>query len=256
MTDRPNACPACGGETIPLEYGYPDEELFQRERRREVAAGGCVIPPPAQEVGEVCRDCGREFADPSAWTAEGLLARAMELALDAHAGQLRKGTPIPYVAHPMAVASLVMSYGGSPVQAAAALLHDVVEDSDLTVADVQERFGREVAELVGVATDAHGHPKPPWRDRKEAFIERLGRVHREAALVIACDKLHNAQSIVADHEQLGDELWGRFTAGADGVAWYYPAVAAALEPRLEHPRLARDLWESANEVVDRATGSS
>ena len=256
MIDRPNACPACGGETIPLEYGYPDEELFERERRREVAVGGCVIPSPVQEVGEVCRDCGREFADPSAWNADGLLARAMDLALDAHAGQLRKGTPIPYVAHPMAVASLVMSYGGSPVQAAAALLHDVVEDSDLTVADVEERFGYEVGALVDAATDAHVYPKPEWRERKEAFIQRVGRTHRDAALVIACDKLHNAQSIVADHEQLGDGIWSRFKAGAEGVAWYYPAVAAALEPRLEHPRLGRDLWEVVNKVVDRATRSS
>lgn len=255
MTERVSTCPACGGGTIPLEYGYPDEELFAAGERGEVAIGGCVVPPPSQEVGEVCRECGREYARPEAWTADGMLARAMELALDAHAGQVRKGTPIPYIAHPMAVASLVMSYGGSPVQATAALLHDVVEDSDLSVADIEEEFGYEVGALVEAATDAHVHPKPPWRERKQAFVDRIRRVHRDAALVIACDKLHNARAIVDDHELLGADIWSRFTAGAEGVAWYYAAVTDALTPRLEHPRLVRELQQAVNEVVDRTAGS-
>ncbi|MFA6242408.1 MAG: HD domain-containing protein, partial [Candidatus Hydrogenedentales bacterium] len=100
---------------------------------------------------------------------------AFEFAYAVHRDQFRKGSRIPYITHAMAVAALVGEFGGSEAQIAAALLHDTVEDGDglKTPADLRETFGDEVAELVLACSDAFVKPKPPWRERKEQFIETM-----------------------------------------------------------------------------------
>ena len=97
------------------------------------------------------------------------LARAFAFAQRAHGGQTRKGTSIPYLSHPMAVASIVLEYGGSEDQAAAALLHDTVEDCGVTYEQLSGEFGPAVARIVKDCTDAETLPKPPWRERKERY---------------------------------------------------------------------------------------
>ncbi len=136
------------------------------------------------------------------------LAAALALAHDAHRTQKRKGTDIPYIAHPMAVASLVLEYGGSEDQAIAALLHDTIEDGGEACADrIDEAFGPEVLAMV--------------RDCTDGSFE-----HKVAALLVsACDKLHNARAILADLRLLGDALFTRFTGRRDGTLWYYDELA-------------------------------
>ena len=157
-------------------------------------------------------------------------ADAFDFACEQHHGQRRKGSGAPYVTHPMAVASLVAEYGGDEEQAIAALLHDTIEDCDVTRADIVERFGDRVADMVDACTDAVESPKPPWRPRKEAHIEHVRGLSPTMKLVIACDKLHNARSIVADRHRksVGEEVWTRFRAARPDVIWYYRAMAAAL----------------------------
>ena len=170
------------------------------------------------------------------------LADAVEMAERAHAGQQRKGTRIPYIAHPLAVASLVLEHGGDTEQAIAALLHDVIEDGGTPFAgEIEKRFGKRVLALVDACTDgtAEGkaRAKTPeekranWWERKRHYLGRLKTEDSDALLVTACDKLHNARAIVADLEQVGSAVFDRFTAGREGTLWYYDSTLEILRER-------------------------
>jgi (p)ppGpp synthase/HD superfamily hydrolase len=149
--------------------------------------------------------------------------RAFEFAADKHRTQTRKGSTIPYIAHLLGVASLVLEAGGDEDLAIAALLHDVVEDcgGEKMLKQVQRRFGKRVAEIVDGCTDAYAIPKPPWRERKVSYINRLKKEGADTRLVSAADKLNNVRSILSDYRALGESVWSRFNGGRDGALWYY-----------------------------------
>lgn len=149
--------------------------------------------------------------------------RALAFAADKHSGQTRKASTIPYIAHLMGVASLVLEAGGDEDLAIAALLHDVVEDCGGAPVrnEVRRRFGSRVANIVDGCTDADVYPKPPWRERKEKYIERLKKENVGTHLVSAADKLNNIRSILGDYRALGESVWLRFNGGREGTLWYY-----------------------------------
>ena len=149
--------------------------------------------------------------------------RAFEFAVKMHAGQTRKASTIPYIAHLMGVASLVLEAGGDEDLAIAALLHDVVEDCGGApmLKEVRRRFGARVAKVVDGCTDADTDPKPPWRERKENYIRHLRKADADTRLVSAADKLNNVRSILADYREIGESVWSRFNGGRDGTLWYY-----------------------------------
>lgn len=144
-----------------------------------------------------------------------------------HREQRRKGGDIPYLAHLMSVAALVLEHGGTEDQAIAALLHDAVEDQggQPVLDEIEDRFGEGVARIVAECTDSRVEPKPPWRERKEAYIAKLPEKGPETLLVSLADKTHNARSILDDYRQLGDGLWARFNGGREGTLWYYRALS-------------------------------
>ncbi len=158
---------------------------------------------------------------------------ALEFANSVHADQVRKGTSIPYVAHLLAVCSLVLANGGSEEQAIAALLHDSFEDhpEKVSAAEIEQRFGPRVMKLVVACTDTPadyaGGPKPPWRDRKIAYLDHIRSAGAEGSIVSLADKLDNARAIASDYRQVGDTLWSRFSAGKDEQLWYYRELVAA-----------------------------
>jgi (p)ppGpp synthase/HD superfamily hydrolase len=161
-------------------------------------------------------------------------ACALRFAERLHRRQTRKGSAVPYVAHLFSVCALVLEHGGDEDAAIAALLHDAVEDQGgaATARKITDRFGPEVAEIVLACTDALpelGAPKPPWRARKAAFIERMREAPPEVALVVTCDKLHNLRCILDDLDREGPATLLRFNTPA-GLPWYYASLAAALEP--------------------------
>ena len=166
--------------------------------------------------------------------------RALVLARRLHEHQARKGTTIPYIAHLMAVAAIVLEDGGSEAQAIAALLHDAPEDQGSMAAleEIRLLFGDVVATIVESLTDSFEHPKPPWRERKVRYIERLGEEPITVLQVSLADKVHNATAIVRDLEAHGPVLWGRFNEGAEGQLWYYRSLAEVLWARLPGPRSA------------------
>jgi (p)ppGpp synthase/HD superfamily hydrolase len=152
--------------------------------------------------------------------------KALLFATRLHAGQLRKGTATPYVAHLMAVASLVLENGGDEDQAIAALLHDAIEDQghSVTLDGIRARFGETVAAIVEGCTDARTTPKPPWQQRKEAYLAHLAMAPDSERLVAVADKLHNARTILADYRAVGEAVWDRFNGGKAGTLWYYRAL--------------------------------
>ncbi len=152
--------------------------------------------------------------------------QAFDFAFEKHAGQTRKASSIPYIAHLMGVASLVLEFGGDEEMAIAALLHDVVEDCGGApmLEEISRRFGSRVAKIVDGCTDADSYPKPPWQERKEKYIRHLKTADAETKLVSAADKLHNVRSILADYRAIGEAVWARFSGGREGTLWYYRAL--------------------------------
>jgi (p)ppGpp synthase/HD superfamily hydrolase len=179
--------------------------------------------------------------------------RAFLFAAEKHAGQTRKTTTVPYIAHLMGVASLVLEFGGDEDMAIAALLHDVVEDcgGKPMLKEVRRRFGSRVAKIVDGCTDSDTDPKPPWRERKERYLRHLQTADDETRLVSAADKLNNVRSILADHREVGEAIWARFHGGREGTLWYYRSL---LEEFLggKPNRLIRELELAVHELRDRA----
>ena len=149
--------------------------------------------------------------------------RAFLFAAEKHAGQTRKASTIPYIAHLMGVASLVLEFGGDEDLAIAALLHDVVEDCGGApmLGEIKRRFGGRVAKVVEGCTDSFTEPKRPWRERKETYLRHLRRADSATRLVSAADKLSNARSILSDYRDVGESIWARYNGGRDGTLWYY-----------------------------------
>ena len=171
---------------------------------------------------------------------------AFRMAHELHRSQTRKDTPIPYISHLMGVSALILEHGGDEQQAIAGLLHDAAEDQGgLEVLErIRQTFGDGVAGIVQDCTDAWTDPKPAWRPRKEAYLAALPDKAERSLLVILADKTHNAEAILYDYQTIGDDLWTRFSGGADGVRWYYDSLARAFD-RILPGRLSARLKRAA-----------
>ena len=152
---------------------------------------------------------------------------ALLYASELHRAQVRKGTAIPYLSHLLSVSALVLKSGGDEDQAIAALLHDAVEDQggETTLDAIRERFGERVAGFVADCTDAWSRPKPPWRERKEAYLAALPGRAPESILISLADKTDNARAILGDYRAIGDEVWSRFSGRREGTIWYYQSLS-------------------------------
>jgi (p)ppGpp synthase/HD superfamily hydrolase len=175
--------------------------------------------------------------------------RALVFATRKHAGQHRKGTAVPYVAHLLSVAGLVLEAGGDEDLAIAALLHDVVEDCGGApmLREIRRRFGKRVADVVDGCTDTDLDPKPPWLQRKKDYIAHLRTADADTRLVSAADKLHNIRSIAAAHREIGDQVWERFHGKRDGTLWYYRALLDEFQRKKTSP-LIRELERAVIEL--------
>jgi len=163
------------------------------------------------------------------------ITHALALAIEAHDGQKRKGTEIPYIAHPIGVASIALDHGADEDQAMAALLHDAVEDGGQHFAKIiRDQFGERVANIVQGCTDgvpnANGI-KEPWLLRKERYIAHLRQSSDDVLLVSGSDKLHNARAIVEDLLNIGHSVFDRFTATPDQTIWYYETLSEIFTER-------------------------
>jgi len=158
--------------------------------------------------------------------------KALLMATDHHRQQLRKGTPVPYVSHILAVTAIVIEMRGTEDEAIGAVLHDLVEDGGGAegLENIRLAFGEAVAEMVAANSDTDEDPKPPWPQRKAAYVAAIPHKTPSALRVSLADKLHNARCILADYREHGEELWGRFNMRAG-------------EPVREHLRALTDAFE-------------
>jgi (p)ppGpp synthase/HD superfamily hydrolase len=177
--------------------------------------------------------------------------QALLYAHQLHGDQYRKGTPVPYMAHLMGVASLVLEYGGDEEQAIAALLHDAIEDCGQRTSyeEIHRRFGARVTEIVRACTDADTAPKPPWLERKAAYVARLDHEPADARLVSAADKLYNVRTLLKDYRMTGDDVWQRYTGDPADVLWYYRALVTAFRAAGPHP-IVEELDRAVTQLED------
>lgn len=163
---------------------------------------------------------------------------ALLFASEAHRMQTRKIGRVPYLSHVLRVSGLVLDYGASEDVAIAAILHDVVEDcGGLAMSKkVRDRFGERVAGLVLETTDSTAEDsskKAPWRERKEAFINRLSSCSPEGALIIGCDKLDNVTSLTRAVVALDcQSVFSKFKGGRSGEFWYWDSIVSILSQRM------------------------
>lgn len=181
--------------------------------------------------------------------------QALHYAVLIHAGQKRKGTEIPYLAHLLGVVSIALEHGANEDEAIGALLHDAGEDAggEGRIEDIRQRFGNAVAEIVEGCTDAVVSPKPPWQKRKEDYIAHVPTKSASVRLVSAADKLHNARAILRDFRCHGDKLWKRFNGGKDGTIWYYRSLITAFR-QAGNSELIDELDRVVIEIERLATG--
>ena len=181
-------------------------------------------------------------------------ADAVRYASELHRDQRRKDTNIPYVAHLLGAASLVLDQGGDQDEAIAALLHDALEDQgDQTSEDeIRQQFGGKVARIVVACSDFIGDgEKPDWQTRKERYLAHLDEQPTDVLRVSLADKLHNARAIVADLRVSGDSVWNRFTGDPGQQAWYYSSLLEVFRRRHDSP-LVEELAAVVAELVQRA----
>jgi (p)ppGpp synthase/HD superfamily hydrolase len=174
--------------------------------------------------------------------------QAMQYAARVHAKQIRKKTNRPYIGHLMSVAAIVIEYGGDEEMAIAALLHDAVEDQGglPRLREIRKKFGKRVARIVDGCTDSYSQPKPPWLERKRAYVARVSREPLDTLLVSAGDKLSNVRETLRDLRAQGDSVFERFAGKKEGTLWYYRAIVDEFRKAGSHPlfeELARTVHE-------------
>jgi (p)ppGpp synthase/HD superfamily hydrolase len=182
--------------------------------------------------------------------------RALVFAYDLHRGQVRKGSKgIPYIGHLLGVTSIVIEDGGDEDEAIAALLHDGPEDQGgkATLERIRNEFGDRVAGIVEGCSDTLEDPKPPWRERKEAYLAHLEHAQPEVLRVSLADKLHNARSILSDYREVGEELWSRFNGTREESLWYYKSLVEIFARRYSG-QLAEELETTVSEIEALAGG--
>jgi (p)ppGpp synthase/HD superfamily hydrolase len=187
---------------------------------------------------------------------------AFEYAAELHHLQIRKGSNVPYLAHLMAVAGIVLEHGGDEDVAIAALLHDAVEDQGgLPVLEqIKRRFGLRVATIVRGCSDSvtpKGALKDPWRQRKDAYLAHVVIAGESERLISIADKLHNCRSTVSDLHVEGAAAFDKFNATRDEIVWFYRAfadLARAHDHHDHHERLVRELLQVVDELETLAAG--
>jgi (p)ppGpp synthase/HD superfamily hydrolase len=183
----------------------------------------------------------------------GRFGQALSVAAELHVSQTRKSSNAPYVAHLLAVTSIVLDAGGTEDEAIAALLHDAVEDQGgaPTLQRIHDLFGQTVADIVNGCTETDQSPKPPWRERKETYLQHLRQANPSVRLVALADKLDNARATLQDYRRLGDGVWRRFNAGREEQDWWYWSLIKVFEETHSNSELVVELRSTVREIFGR-----
>lgn len=182
-----------------------------------------------------------------------LLDKAIIYATKAHSNTERRGKGFPYIVHPLEAVSIVATITNDQKLLAAAALHDTVEDTGVTIDDLRQEFGDEIADIVKAESDtlAEGvSEEDSWHSRKQAAIDRLAAAPMPSKIVAMGDKLSNMRAIARDYEQMGDELWKLFHAkDKKDHEWHYRGLAGSLS-ELEGTDAYREFLRLINQVFE------
>jgi (p)ppGpp synthase/HD superfamily hydrolase len=176
---------------------------------------------------------------------------AIEFATRAHAGQFRKGTRIPYIVHPLAVARILIEHDAPDNVVFAAVLHDVIEDTNATLAQVRAAFGDEVARLVQGMSEPNR--QDTWENRKHHTLTFMETAPLNVLLIKVADQLDNIRSLRQDYAQQGEAIWQRFHRGREKQEWYYKRMFDVLHRRLASAQtigLLQELEANVRAVFD------
>ena len=189
------------------------------------------------------------------WQPTGLIQEAFNIASHEHREHVKKGTSIPYISHLLAVSALVIEHGGSEVQAAAAVLHDVLEDTEVDDFMLRALIDRPVVHIVVACTETQKFPKPPWRGRKEKYLKHLREMIAEpevnpAILVALADKVHNAETTsdtVSHKGKTAEEIYDdpNFNARVGEQKWWYESLVT----EFHKSKVAPDLVDRLDRAV-------
>jgi len=154
------------------------------------------------------------------------------LAANAHLGQNRKSEDLPFITHPFAVGLILSRIDCAEEVIAAGILHDTVEDTGVTLANIRRQFGGKVAEIVEGASEPDRSLS--WEARKTHTVESVKRASLEVKMVVCADKLHNVKTIVRERRKIGEQVWGRFKRGREQQEWYYRSLVESLSSDTKH----------------------
>jgi len=147
--------------------------------------------------------------------------KAIIFATQKHVGQVRKGTDIPYITHPMEVMQILTKENCSNDVIIAGILHDVLEDTKTSPAEILDLFGEGVLKMVIAESE---DKSKTWKERKQATINQLADADIGIKKVCLADKLANLRSMDADKSLVGEKLWERFNASKGDIEWYYRQI--------------------------------
>jgi (p)ppGpp synthase/HD superfamily hydrolase len=163
-----------------------------------------------------------------------LTDKAIGFAASAHRNQIRKASDTPYISHPFSVGMILQKAGCEEELVVAGLLHDTLEDTETTEADLQKEFGNRVLDLVKGCSEPD--KSLSWEDRKQHTIDALKTAPIDICLVTCADKLHNIRTLIEDNKEMGDALWTCFKRGKEKQEWYYTSILSVLKGKLaDHP---------------------
>ncbi len=247
------SCPLLGGFTQGEQQGNPECHFYELEPRDYLNAKEDKKRTDGLIQAGIVPEFPDFMLDEDRLEGNSIIEEALQFAAVAHKGTCRKGTKIPYITHCMEVGSIVSGLTNNPHVIAAAILHDVVEDTKYTLDDIEKNFGKEVSYLVDLETENKQKQKDPvltWKIRKREFLDHLNNAPKEAKMITLGDKLSNMRAIKRDYDRIGDSLWERFNQkDKDEQGWYYKSIRDKLTEFSE-----MDAWEEYDMLVRNVFG--
>ncbi len=163
---------------------------------------------------------------------ENLIEKAVRIAAIAHKNQLRKIGNLPYIVHPFMVALKLARYGFSDAVISAALVHDVLEDTNYPEDEIKKELGNKVFKIVKSVTHDNSLP---WEEKKKKYIESVKNGSKEAKAVALADKIHNLESLLIDYKKEGSKVWEKFFKGREGRLWFEKNFLEMIKKEYKHP---------------------